>query len=71
MAAKPKPERALISVVFRCCGKHTYGADYLKDVGPFPTECPNCGKRWVGEERYEGDETPSRRRAPDRTTPTP
>jgi hypothetical protein len=51
-------ERELISMVYRCCGKHTYGVDYLAQVGPFPTNCPTCGGAWVGEPRYEDEDQP-------------
>lgn len=40
----------LVAMVYRCCGKHTYGRDYLTQVGPFPSTCPGCGAPWTGTE---------------------
>lgn len=53
VAAKERastPAPTLVAMVYRCCGKHTYGVDYLTQVGPFPTECPGCGAPWQGQE---------------------
>lgn len=50
-----EPAPTLVAVVYRCCGKHTYGVDYLDQVGPFPTACPNCGAEWTGTEVHAED----------------
>lgn len=50
---------SLVSMVFRCCGKHVFGVDYLTQVGPFPTHCVSCGAPWTGTEvhaEHQADE---------------
>lgn len=54
-SAQPRPPSTLVAMVYRCCGKHTYGVDHLTKVGPFPTECPRCGTPWTGTEVHAED----------------